>query len=46
MFKKTAENVHGALVFQKNLDIRMEYNDTSVVYAEQYFNQNEDRVVR
>lgn len=45
MFKKTAESVRNARVFQKSLAFKMGYSDTNVVYAKKYFNLKEDWVL-
>ena len=42
MFKKIEENVQYVEVFQKSLDIKMEYNDIDVQFVKKYFNQRKE----
>jgi hypothetical protein len=45
MFKKTIESVQNVEVYQRNLDIKMEYRDTDVLLVKKYFNQKEEELI-
>jgi hypothetical protein len=45
MFKKMAENAHNVEAWRRNLDIRMEYNDTDVSSVKRYSNQKEEKIL-
>lgn len=45
MFKKMAENAQNAEVYQRNLDIKMEYRDTDVSSVKKYSNQKEGKEI-
>jgi hypothetical protein len=46
MFKKTEGSAYDVVVFQRSLDIKMEYNATDVFSVGKYFNQKEKVSVR
>jgi hypothetical protein len=45
MFKKMAENARNVVVHRRNLDVRMEYNDTDASSVKKYSNQKEEKLL-
>ena len=44
MFKKIEESAQNAIIMQRNLDIKMAYNDIDVLSVKKYFSQQEEQV--